>query len=141
MNKAQEQAAMEYLNRRSAAQDEKLEELREQIAELEEKQGLTLEHAEERLDRLTEGGAIERRARARGISHSEAFDQIAREAYEPWANHRRKTEEREQRRAMRELDIALGASPDPSAKPSTTPAVIETEADEAEHLRRLSEGA
>lgn len=140
MDDAQARAARDYLNRLSAGQDEKLAALKEQLAELQAEYGaFTLEQAEERLEKLTQNDGIERRARERGISFDAAFDELAREAYEPWVRQRRRREEIEKRRAERSLAIELGQDGGEDPEPPTT-RIVETEAEEAEQLRQRSEG-
>jgi hypothetical protein len=104
MDDAQKQAAKEYLAQKSADQDEQIAALKQQIQALQAQQGaITLEQAEERLDKLTEDNGIERRARARGISSGAAFDELCEEAYEPWARYRRRQQELEALSAERSL--------------------------------------
>jgi hypothetical protein len=140
MNEEEARAAREYLNRLSAGQDEKIAALKEQLAELQAEHGaFTLEKAEERLEKLTQNDGIGRRARERGISFDAAFDELAREAYEPWVRQRRRQQELEKRSAERSLAIELGQDGEEQPAPST-PRLIETEAEEIEHLRQPSEG-
>jgi len=139
MNEEEARAAREYLNRLSAGQDEKIAALKEQLAELQAEHGVfTLEQAEERLEKLTQNDGIGRRARERGISFDAAFDELAREAYEPWVRQRRRQQEIEQRRAERSVAIELGQDGGEDPEPLTT-RIVETEEQEAEQLRQLSE--
>ena len=95
MNEEEARAAREYLDRLSAGQDEKIAALKEQLAELQAEYGaFTLEQAEERFEKLTEGDGIERRAREDARTRrDEAEREVHRTEYERLLEKQREVED------------------------------------------------
>jgi len=95
MNEEEARAAREYLDRLSAGQDEKIAALKEQLAELQAEYGaFTLEQAEERFEKLTEGDGIERRAREEARTRrDEAEREVHRTEYERLLEKQREVED------------------------------------------------